>query len=157
MKFKLDFSSIEDYAKKLSDDEMFKEMLKDIVEQITDDFMDVLLRNTPEKTGRLRQGWLDSVPYHIKKVNGGYTIELNNSCPYANAVNYGHHAYNQFGGPYIVKNRTVEYYQGERGATFVYGVFFLEKSLEEYSGSQTNIRNAIKRELENWWEWVNNG
>jgi hypothetical protein len=166
MKFEMDFSEIEEFAKRLSDDEMFYEMLKDIVEQMVKDFHSILLMNTPVgETWELYEGWEDvsDVVSNITKVRGGYSVEIVNTCEYAAYVNDGHYSYNQYnvgtGRPWVVKdeNRTVVYKQGNHSKTFVYGHFFVEDSIEEYSGSRTSIRNAIKRELEDWWRWCSSG
>lgn len=162
MRFELDFSEIEEFAKRLSDDEAFYEMLKDIVEQMVRDFHRILLMNTPVgETWELYEGWedIEDVVSNITKVKGGYRVEITNYTPYASDVNYGHYVYNQYGGPWEIKeeHRTVVYKQGTKNKYFVYGHFFVEDSIEEYSGSRTSIRNAIKRELEDWWRWCSSG
>jgi uncharacterized protein (DUF1330 family) len=161
LKFDMDFSEIEEFAERLGDADMFEEMLKDIVEKMASDLLDILISNTPVKTGKLLFGWTDhsEIPSKITKVSGGYTVEIGNDVEYAYYVNYGHHSYNQYGGPYIVKdeNRTVMYTRGESGATFVYGMFFLEDSILEFTNGTNNIQNIIKKELNEWWEWCFSG
>ena len=161
LKFEMDLSEIETFANRLSDDKMCHEFLKDIVEDMAKEFHSILVSNTPVKTGKLKAGWgsAEEIPYKIQKVSGGYSVEIGNDVAYAYAVNYGHHSYNQYGGAWIVKdeNRTVMYTQGEYGATFVYGHFFLENSILEFTDGSNDINSIIVRELVEWWRWCFSG
>lgn len=161
LNFNLDFSEIETFANRLGNNKMFHEFLKDIVEDMAKEFHAVLVGNTPEVTGTLKAGWgsAEELPYKIKKVAGGYSVEIGNDVEYAYYVNYGHHSYNQYGGPWIVKdkNRTVMYTQGKSGATFVYGHYFLENSILEFTDGTNDINTIIIRELVEWWRWCFSG
>ena len=89
-----------------------------------------------------------------KRVSTGYQVELINQVEYATYVNDGHYSYNQFnkgGQPYVVKNRTVRYYQGNRDKTFVFGVFFVEKSVVEVGNSR--IEQYVFPHIEKWFRW----
>lgn len=162
MKVKFDFRELEDFRKRISSNKKLNEHWKEMARELADVLREMIKNKTPIKTGKLRSGW-DSqggkVSYTIRTSKNGYSISLYNNVEYANAVNYGHHSYNQYGGPWIVDDnkRTVHYTRGESGATFVYGHFFVEKGIEELESNPSLIYDIIGNELGKWWGWCVNG
>lgn len=168
MKVKFDFRELEDFKKRLSSNKKLSNHFKEVTRELAAALKKMLIENTPEVSGDLKRGWEgftgdeDSpnvMSYNIRTSKNGYSVTLYNRMEYANAVNYGHHSYNQYGGPYVVddKNRTVQYIRGGSGATFVYGRFFVELTLEEFQKNPKLIYDIMGTELVKWWEWCVNG
>ena len=158
MKLKWDFKEWYDFADRLSNTEKFQEMCRKFVDELAKELREMLFNNTPVKTGQLAAGWggTENYSYEIKKLKTGYKVTLYNRVPYAKAVNDGHYSYNQFGGPYVVKNRTVPYTQGNNGDTFVFGHFFVEKSILLME-NDNEINALLEKEFERWFGWCVNG
>lgn len=162
MKVKFDFRELDDFRKRLSSNKKLSSHWKEATRELADVLKEMIKNNTPVKTGKLKRGWDaqgGKASYTIRVSKNGYSISLYNRVEYAEAVNYGHHSYNQFGGPWIVndENRTVEYTRGESGATFVYGHFFIERSIEELQRNPDLVYKIIGDELGKWWGWCVNG
>ena len=158
MKLKWDFKEWYDFADRLNNTEKFQEMCKKFVDELAKELREMLFNNTPVKTGQLAAGWggSENYSYEIKKFKTGYKVTLYNRVPYAKAVNDGHYSYNQFGGPYVVKNRTVPYTQGKNEDTFVFGHFFVEKSILLMENDNA-INTLLEKEFERWFRWCVNG
>lgn len=148
--FQFDFSALVRFGKNLVTN--FDPAMKDAAQQVAKAVYKKLKQKTPRRTGQLVGGWdsAANLAFRVSRVNRStYMVELTNNVKYANAVNYGHYSHNQFGGPYVVKHRTVPYYQGNNGATFVYGHFFVEKSILELEQSNA-IEKIMNRCLRAW-------
>lgn len=158
MKLKFDTRELVDFSKRLKNFSEFERACKEIAQEITKVLHKMLITNTPVVTGELRLGWSGGTncSYIVKKVWGGYRVELINDVPYALSVNDGHYSYNQYGGPYEVKNRTVPYTQGNNAPTFVFGHFFVEKSILTLENSK-KLEKIVYKELEKWFGWCVNG
>ena len=149
--FTFDFSELVDFGNNLVT--TFDDCATDATRKLAKALYDRLKQKTPKKTGELRSGWDKSgnLAFRVQRDADGFFVELKNETEYANWVNYGHHSYNQFGGPYVVKNRTVKYYQGNSAATFVYGHFFVEKSILELEESKA-VKKIVDRCLTEWFK-----
>jgi len=158
MKFKWDFKELYDFADRLNDIDKFEEMCKKFVKELARELQEMLFDHTPVKTGQLATGWggSENYEYKIVELKNSYKVTLYNRVPYAKAVNDGHYSYNQFGGPYIVKNRNVPYTQGKNEETFVFGHFFVEKSILLME-NDNEINALLEKEFERWFRWCVNG
>ena len=158
MKLEWDFKEWYDFADRLNNTEKFQEMCKAFVDELAKALREMLFNNTPVKTGQLAAGWggSENYSYEIKRLVSGYKVTLYNRVPYAKAVNDGHYSYNQFGGPYVVNHRTVPYTQGNKDATFVFGHFFVEKSILLME-NDNEINKLLEKEFERWFRWCVNG
>lgn len=161
MRLKWDFHKLYDFGDRIADIEKFEDVCKKITVKLAKELQEMLFNKTPVKTGQLAAGWggSENYSYTIKERKNGYEIQLVNRVPYALYVNDGHYSYNQYnkgGSPYIVKNRTVPYYQGNSDATFVFGHFFVEKSILELENSD-KLNTILYKELEKWFRWCVNG
>lgn len=158
MKLKWDMHELEDFAKRLSETEKFEQACKEVVKKLADELREMLFKQTPVKTGQLAAGWggAENYAYKIVELKSGYKITLYNRVPYAKWVNDGHYSYNQYGGAYVVKNRTVPYTQGKNDPTFVFGHFFVEKSILLLENS-SELEKILNKELEKWFAWCING
>jgi hypothetical protein len=156
MKLTWDLDQLVDFGNRIGNTETFETYLMTATQEIAKALHKALLTRTPVVTGNLRSGWSrgDNLAFRVQQVRNGYMVELSNDIEYARWVNYGHHSYNQFGGPYEVKNRTVKYYQGGNGKTFVYGHFFVEKSILD---TEPKVEKIIRQELKDWLRWCVNG
>lgn len=165
LKFEMDFSEIEEFAERLGNYDEFETMLEDVVEQIAKELHEILVSNTPVKEGALQAGWgsASELRYKIEKVSGGYSVDISNKVPYAYAVNYGHMVYNQAGGPWQVRKRIKVPDRSIHDTTnidedyYVFGHFFLEESIYEFTDGTDSIRLTIKEKLREWWEWCFSG
>lgn len=154
MRLKWDFHELFDFGDKLADLTTFESACKKAVTQIAKELHEMLYQKTPVKTGQLAAGWggSENYGYVIKELKTCYKVELINQVPYALSVNDGHYSHNQFnkgGQPYIVKHRTVPYTQGNNDDTFVFGHFFVEKSILELENS-TVLTELLQNELYKW-------
>jgi hypothetical protein len=156
MKLIWDIQELVDFGKRIGDYETYETYIMTATQEIARALHKAVVMRTPVVTGELRSGWSrgDNLAFRVQQVAGGYVVELTNNVKYARWVNYGHHSYNQFGGPYEVKNRTVRYYQGNNGSTYVYGHFFVEKAVLD---TERKAETIIKNELKDWMRWCVNG
>ena len=161
MKLEVDVSEITNFFQNLGDEALFDEAMQSAVRKIGKEMKKMLIDNTPYKTGKLQKGWKYS-HYIIKDEGDGYSVTLTNKVDYARAVNYGHYSRNQFNPtssgkpPYVVKNRTVPYTQGNNADTFVFGHFFVEKSMLQLRDSKV-IERILRKELVKWFKRCANG
>ena len=162
MRLEWDFHELYDFAGRLGNSDKFDEFAKVAVKQLAKDLHEMLIKQTPVKTGKLKSGWEESenYAYTIKEMKTGYKIELVNKVEYAVWVNNGHYSRNQWNKkpkkPYRVKNRTVPYTQGNSDDTFVFGHFFVEKSILLMENDAT-LNAIIAKELDKWFRWCVNG
>ena len=158
MKLEWDISELDEFGNRLANTAKFKEYCKRIVKQLAKELQDMLINQTPVKTGQLAAGWggAENSAYKIEELKTCYKVTLYNRVPYANSVNDGHYSYNQYGGPYEVKHRTVPYTQGKNDPTFVFGHFFVEKSILLLENSSV-LDMILYKELNKWFEWCING
>lgn len=123
--------------------------IKRALEKLAASFLQDVKKRTPKKTGKLRDQWdVDNANIVVHEDAGGFYVYLVNTTEYAEWVEKGHYSYNQFGGPYEVKNRTVPYYDGNNAPTFVYGVFYLKKTEVEYN--EGKLETIVSREFDKW-------
>ena len=158
MKLDWDFSEWFEFGDRLATIAKFEEACKEATQQLAKELHEMLKTGTPVKTGKLVAGWdnAQNYSYEIKETKNGYFVELINDVEYALYVNDGHYSYNQYGGPYEVKNRTVPYTQGNSDPTFVFGHFFVEKSIVLLENS-TTLNVVIEKELDKWFRWCVDG
>lgn len=158
MKLEWDFSELDGFVKRINDVDKYESMCRKLTQELAKVLHEMLFETTPVKTGQLAAGWggAENYGYRITALSTGYKVELLNRVPYAKAVNDGHHSYNQYGGPYEVKNRTVPYTQGKNDPTFVFGHFFVEKSILKVENSN-ELEKVLSKELEKWFAWCVNG
>lgn len=159
MKIKWDFDNLFEFGNRLSNYENYENTLKSATQEIAKALHKALLTHTPVVTEELKKGWntTENLSFTVRKVKRGYMVELTNNVEYARSVNYGHYSYNQFnkgGTPYVVNNRTVPYYAGNKDKTFVFGRFFVEKSIVAV---EPLVKQIVQRELQKWLEWCVNG
>jgi hypothetical protein len=159
-KVKFEFKELDNFSKRLKESDELRKHFKTITREVASVLKEFMKSNTPVKTGTLRAGWDTQggkMSYTVRATKDGYSVTLYNRVPYAGAVNYGHYSYNQFGGPYEVKNRTVPYYDGNSDDTFVYGHFFVEKGMLQLENNPSIIDDIIEDELGKWWGWCVSG
>lgn len=150
--FDFDFSELIAFGDNLVSE--FDPAMREAAKKIATEVYKRLKQRTPRRTGKLARGWdtAGNLAFRVTTTaRGQYMVELTNDVEYATSVNYGHHSYNQFGGPYVVKRRTVPYYSGGSGATFVYGHFFVEKAILELEEGKA-IKQIMNRCLETWFK-----
>lgn len=127
-----------------------KKDIKEIIRDAARHFLVDVKNRTPQVSGELRRHWdTDNLDFVVRSTDKGYYVELVNKCEYASYVESGHFSYNQFGGPYEVKNRTVPFYYKPSGKTVVYGVFFLKKTEVEYA-SKGKLDHLVSLKAEQW-------
>lgn len=163
MKLKWNFRELYEFGERISDYSKLEPYLIEATREIAKAFHDMLIYKTPVKTGKLIAGWStgENLAYRVKTVKDGYEVEFSNDVEYAHWVNYGHRVKNgregDFGGYYKVKRRTVPYYDGNNSEYFVYGHFFVEKSVAQMTNGSHQIDDIIYKELEKWFRWCVNG
>jgi hypothetical protein len=164
MKLSWDLSEWLDFADRAVNTAKFNEFAKLATKQLAKELQDMLFATTPVKTGQLSAGWggSENYAYTIKSRGNGFSVTLYNRVPYAKYVNDGHYLYNQFnvgGAPYVVKRRTPKIYtapNAKRDATYVFGHFFVEKSIVTLE-NQNILNKQISKELDKWFRWCVSG
>ena len=159
MKMKWDAKQLIEFGNRIADLTKFQQTVQEATREIAKLLHTMLLQNTPVKTGKLKTGWKseENYAYVVVKVKNGFEVTLTNNVEYALSVNDGHYSYNQYnvgGKPYVVKNRTVPYTQGNKAPTFVYGRFFVENSILD---TEEKLNAVLDKELEKWFRWCVSG
>lgn len=152
----IDMSEIDRFNRALSNTERTENMIMDFTHLIAKRLHSYLLMKTPVKTGQLRAGWShgNNLACKVVPVMGGYEVKFTNNVLYARWVNDGHLVRNRSDSPYYtVKHRTVEYYDGTMSPYYVYGHFFVEKSIFEMTDGNNDIDHIVYKILKQWWEW----
>lgn len=143
-----------EWGENLSDTTRFVDATEDMTREMAETLLEIIRAMTPTETGRLVAGW-DGNDFLIENTDTGYSISLVNTVPYANAVNNGHMVYNQYGGPWEVKKRVKvpvpHEMQADKSSYFVYGHFFVERSILMLENS-TIAEKILRKHLEQWWE-----
>lgn len=124
MHIEIDASDLTKLQKKLSslidNDNWIRQAIAESCELMLKD----LIESTPVDTGRLKEQWLkDNPKIVVRNTSDGWTVDLVNTTEYASWVEKGHFSYNQYGGPWPVKNAKVPDSSG-----WVYGRFFVRKT-----------------------------
>ena len=161
MKLKWDFHELYDFGERISNVSKFEKVCEEATRELAKVFQNMLINETPVVTGQLAAGWGGSknCSYTVKQMKSGFKVEFVNEVPYAKYVNDGHYSYNQYnvgGDPYVVKRRKVPYYQGNSDATFVFGHFFVEKSIVKLENG-IELNKVLRKELQKWFGWCVNG
>lgn len=155
MRIKWEKDELDRFVSRLETVSEFNKAMKEACRDIARALHKALEQKTPVISGKLKSGWGgNNLLFTAKRVSNGYRVELINQVEYAPYVNDGHYSYNQFnkgGQPYVVHDRTVKYYQGNRDKTFVFGVFFVEKSVVEVGNSR--IEQYVFPHIEKWFRW----
>lgn len=170
MKLEWDFHEFTDFTAKLNDLARFEAMCKVAAEEIAKKLLTMLRNNTPVDSGKLLEGW--SGTFTATKVKGGFEVVLQNTVDYALAVNDGHKAYNQYGGPYPIHDEVSigpfgklqgriavtspkQWQQGDP-TMYVFGHFFVETSILQLDNTK-QIEQIIYKQLQQWWKGCFNG
>ena len=167
MKIEWDFKELNDFADNLKS---FNSVFSPQLQKATKDIAKALLRwmkaFTPVDTYELINGWGGN-KFAVTATDKGFEVLIVNKTPYATAVNDGHKAYNQYGGPYPIKPynpkgawgkpegriqvRTPHQWQKGDPSYYVFGHFFVERGILRLK-STSEIEQIIMRELTKWWE-----
>lgn len=151
-----------DFADRLGQYNKFENAMKESAREIARILHRMLVATTPVETGMLKSGWLngDNLAFRVTRVSGGFQVELSNDVEYARWVNYGHRVRNQPNGPYLrvkrrVKVPTAHQWQANTSDWFVYGHFFVERSILMVGDLKT--KQIVYNELHKWFDWCVNG
>lgn len=120
-----------------------------IMDELLKSFLGEAMTNTPVVTGNMRMHWYeDNLDYKVRKLKNGYSVTVYNKAKnergyaYASDVDQGHQSYNQFGGPYVVRNSKY----GANGGPVI-GRFIVDKA---YLATQSNLKRPVANELQKW-------
>lgn len=159
MQVEFDFRELTELANRLSNFGKFEQSLERIAKDISKALLKQIKSLTPVDEYDLINGWEGNKFAVVKKENG-FEVLIINKTPYALYVNDGHKAYNQYGGPYPIKNRRqvrIPHKWQEGDSTYyVFGHFFVERGMVKLTNTH-EIESIIMRELEKWWEGCING
>jgi hypothetical protein len=161
MKVQWDFSELNKFANRLVTSD-----LDNTFKRITQEIAKVLLRHmrglTPvDKTHKLIDGWNGNA-FVVIPMADGFKVEIVNKTEYAAWVNDGHRVRNRPEGEYLqvhkrIKVPTPHKWQKPVSNYYVFGHFFLEESIYEFTDGTDSIRRTIKEKLREWWEWCFSG
>lgn len=154
MKVEFDFHELYDFANNLGNISKFEQTAERIVKDISKSLLSQMKSLTPVDSYDLINGW-DGNKFAVVKRESGFEVLIVNKTPYALAVNDGHKAYNQHGGPYPIKHRvqvrTPHKWQTGNATWYVFGHFFVERGILRLTETK-RIEEIIMRELQKWWE-----
>ena len=150
---------LDDFASRMRNTVKFETYVKKACQELACQLRAALLQYTPVVTGELISGWGGhNLSFQAVRTGEGFKVELINRVPYALYVNDGHYSHNQFGGPYVVSdaNRKIKtvYPGGKSGATFVYGHFFVEKSVVT---TEKKVEDIVYPWIDKWFRWCCGG
>lgn len=165
MKLEWDFHEFSDFTARLNDIARLEDSCKVAAEEIAQKLLVMLRNNTPVDSGKLVAGW--DGQFKITKLKHGFKVTLYNRVEYARAVNDGHKAYNQYGGPYPIHDEVSigpygklrgriavtspkQWQQGDP-TMYVFGHFFVENSILQLSNTK-QIEQIVYKQLQQWWK-----
>ena len=159
MELEIDFNEFKQFANRLGNLGKFEQCAERIVRDISKALLKQMKSLTPVDEYDLINGW-DGNKFAVIKRENGCEVLIINKTPYALHVNDGHKAYNQYGGPYPIKNRRqvrIPHKWQEGDSTYyVFGHFFVERGIARLTETK-QVEEIIMRELEKWWEGCVNG
>ena len=149
MKMKFEFKQLENFADTLVNESRDQE-LRVLIEKLVKSFLENAKTFTPVVTGTMRSHWdIDNANFEVRKLaRGGYSVTIYNKAKnkygyaYARDVDQGHKSYNQYGGPYVVKNSKYGLNGGD-----VIGRFIVEDAINK---TQYDIRKEVASQLQKW-------
>lgn len=152
MKAQFEFHELVNFADNLQNESRDKE-LQFLIRKLVSEFLQNVKQFTPVMTGNLRNHWdIDNKNIQIRKLKNGYSVTVYNKASkttkegnryfYGSWVDQGHQSYNQFGGPYIVRNSKY----GLNGGPVI-GRFFVEDAMNK---TTSDIRKDVTTQLQNW-------
>lgn len=155
MKVKWDFREIADFGDNLlSFGSAFNPNIQRAMKRLAKRLLDWMKTFTPTDSYELVHGW-DGNNFAVRGTNDGFEVLIVNKTPYATAVNDGHRAYNQFGGPYPIKRRvkvrSPHSWQKGDPTYYVFGHFFVERGILRLK-STSEIEQIIFDEIQKWWD-----
>ena len=112
-----------------ADGERTARFIEQALAEVAQNVLKDLEARTPVDTGKLKAQWAKDnrgIAARVVRKGDGYEITLVNTTEYADWVEKGHKSYNQFGGPYTVRNLLIRPYNvpdGIGGWELVYGRF----------------------------------
>lgn len=141
MEFDWDFSELNEFADKLSDDYAFNTAAMTIAQDISRVLHKYLINQTPIDTGNLRKMWSagDNLMFTVEPVATGYQVTFINTAQNAKGFRYG-----------LAVN---DGHKTPSGAGWVMGRFFVETSVL-LTAHSNQIEQIIMRELQKWWDSI---
>lgn len=132
--------------------QFFSDLLADVANRVLTD----LKKRTPVKTGNLKRHWDEDNPAgqlraRVTYKGDGYEITLVNTTEYADWVEKGHRSYNQFGGPYTVRNSRIRPQgvpEGQGGGDWVYGRFYVRNAENLWQNGK--LDPLVQSEVTRW-------
>lgn len=167
MNFEFDFSELTQFTNNIANTELVQTALKDSLLEIAKKLLALMKSKTPVEDGTLLAGWDDESALVVTSDNHGFLVKIVNKEEYAVHVNDGHKSFNQFGGPYKVQDEVTPgpfgkpkgrvkvktpYTKWQQASEdYVYGHFFVERSILEMNESKATEQILMKH-LTEWWE-----
>lgn len=154
MKLEWDFTELTEFADRLNDFSRFEKYAEKAAKEISKVLLKWMKSYTPVDEYTLINGW-DGNNFAVTKNGDNFEVLIVNKTPYALAVNDGHKAYNQFGGPYPIKRRiqvrSPHKWQRGDATYYVFGHFFVERGILRLAETK-EIETIIMDQLQKWWE-----
>lgn len=156
MKLEWDFRELTKFADNLERISGLETHMKKATKDIAKALLKHMKAYTPVDEHQLIHGW-DGNHFVVTEKGDGFEVLIVNTTPYALAVNDGHKAYNQFGGPYPIKRRikvrSPHRWQKGDATFYVFGHFFVERGILQITTTD-EVEKIIMRELQRWWRSV---
>lgn len=140
------------FADEGASSQFFVDALAETANRVLDD----LKTRTPVKTGKLKKQWDKDNPRgqlkaRVTRKGDAYEITLVNTTEYADWVEKGHRSYNQFGGPYTVRNSRIRPQgvpEGHGGGDWVYGRFYVRNTENLWQNGK--LDPTIEQQVTRW-------
>lgn len=166
MKLEWDIKELTKFADNLGNIVNFEKSMQDATKRLAKALLRWMKELTPVDSYELINGW-NGNNFAVRRVDNGFEVLIVNKTPYALAVNDGHKAYNQYGGPYPIHNevskgpfgklqgriqvRSPHQWQKGDPTLYVFGHFFVERGIIRLKNT-SEIEQIILDELQKWWD-----
>lgn len=137
-----------------ADGERTARFIEQALAEVAQNVLKDLIARTPVDTGKLKAQWAKDnrgIAARVVRKGDGYEITLVNTTEYADWVEKGHKSYNQFGGPYTVRNSRIRpnnVPEGHGGGDWVYGRFYVRNTENIWKNGKLDA--AFQARLTRW-------
>lgn len=159
MTIEWDMKEFSEFATRLESLTTFNKEMEKAAKRLAKELLKWMKAYTPVEEYELVNGW-NGNQFAVTKTDKGFEVLIVNKTPYATAVNDGHMAHNQYGGPYPIKRRIQvrSPHQWQKGdpTWYVFGHFFVERGILRLTETKL-VEQIILEQLQKWWEECLNG
>ena len=137
-----------------SDEERTAQFIEQALVEMAQNVLKDLEARTPVNTGKLKAQWAKDnrgIETRVIRKGDGYEITLVNTTEYADWAEKGHRSFNQFGGPYTVRNSRIRPQgvpEGQGRGDWVYGRFYVRNTENLWKNGKLDA--AVQARFTRW-------